>query len=231
MLAPGALSSRTRGWWVGWRVPSGPARGVQAPARWLVALSARFEGRAEHADTRTPDMAPSLNQSGRPDLSALVEQLYQEHAAMVLAYLNARLPSLADAEDMLADVFMAALRAGNAQDPPGAGWLMTVARNRVADFYRHRSRTDARHLAPMGAEETPAGESDDPEWLALREEERRELLRLIRRLPDEQQDLLALRFASGLRCPQIAQLTGRSEDSVRKLLSRTVSRLRKEWSR
>lgn len=164
-------------------------------------------------------------------MSALVERLYQEHAPTVLAYLHARLPSLVDAEDMLADVFMAALRAGDAKEPPGVGWLMTVARNRVADFYRHRSRRDERHLAPLEAEDAAAGESDDPEWLALREEERHELLRLIRRLPEEQQDVLALRFASGLRCPQIAQMTGRSEDSVRKLLSRTVSRLRKEWSR
>jgi RNA polymerase sigma factor (sigma-70 family) len=74
------------------------------------------------------------------------------------------------------------------------------------------------------------GEDADPEWLALRAEERRELLTLIRRLPEEQQDALALRFAAGMRCPQIAQITGRNEDAVRKLLSRAVTRLRREWA-
>lgn len=229
MLASGALSPRTRGRWGGWRLQGHFPRVAQAPSRWLAALSARFEGQGEHA-TPSSDATP-LARNRQPTMSAVVEQLYQEHAATVLAYLHARLASLADAEDMLADVFMAALRSGDAQEPPGVGWLMTVARHRVADFYRRRSRTEDRHLAPVGMEDAPAGESDDPEWLALREEERRELFRLIRRLPEEQQDVLALRFASGLRCPQIAQLTGRSEDSVRKLLSRTVSRLRKEWSR
>lgn len=229
MLAAGALRRRAGARWTGWRTFDRLPRAAQASSRWLVALSARFDGQSQRG---VPDSTTtSLTQGGRSDMSALVEQLYQEHAATVLAYLHARLPSLTDAEDMLADVFLAALRAGDAHDPPGVGWLMTVARNRVADFYRHRSRTDARHLAPLGTEEPSAGEGDDPEWLALREEERRELLRLIHRLPEEQQDLLALRFASGLRCPQIAQMTGRSEDAVRKLLSRTVSRLRKEWSR
>lgn len=229
MLAPGALSARTRRWWVGWRVPVRLQRAAHSPLQRLTALSARFDGQTERAGSRAVGASRSLGD--RPNTNALVEQLYQEHAATVLAYLHARLPSLTDAEDMLAEVFMAALRAGDAKEPPGVGWLMTVARHRVADFYRHRSRTEERHLMSAGTEEAVAGESDDPEWLALREEERRELLRLIRRLPEEQQDVLALRFASGLRCPQIAQLTGRSEESVRKLLSRMVTRLRKEWSR
>lgn len=228
MLASGALRPRAGARWAGWRIPGRFPRSAQAPSRWLVALSARFD---EQTQRGVPDSAAAIQRTERPDMSVLVEQLYQEHAATVLAYLHARLPSLTDAEDMLAEVFLAALRAGDAHHPPGVGWLMTVARNRVADFYRHRSRTDAPHFAPPGTEEPSTGESNNPEWLALREEERRELLRLIRRLPEEQQDLLALRFASGLRCPQIAQMTGRSEDAVRKLLSRTVSRLRKEWSR
>ena len=167
---------------------------------------------------------------GNSGTQAIVERLYQEHAATVLAYLHARLPAMADAEDTLAEVFLAALRACDADEPLSVGWLMTVARNRVADYYRRRARSARNGLPLELTDEAPMSEDADPEWLALRAEERRELLALIRRLPEEQQDALALRFAAGMRCPQIAQITGRGEDAVRKLLSRAVARLRREWA-
>lgn len=226
MLVPGALAPGTRRWSDGWRIARSPH---PIRHRWLLALIARFDGQTPFESPRPS--AASLRRRGDLDASAIVERLYQAHAATVLAYLHARLPTVADAEDMLADVFIAALRACDSQDPPGVGWLMTVARNRIADFYRRRARSEQGVLTTEMAGDAPTGESDDPEWLALREEERRELSRLIRRLPEEQQDVLALRFASGMRCPQIALVMGRSEDSVRKLLSRAVSRLRREWSR
>lgn len=221
MLAPGALSPRVRGSsWI-WRLP-------RPISRWLLASSTHVDGETPSTARRS---ARSLTTRGGPDRSAAVAQLYQRYAPTVLAYLHARLPAMADAEDLLAEVFIAALRAVDGGESLGISWLMTVARHRVADYYRRRSRPGSHTLSSEGMDDAPAGDSDDPEWLALRAEERRELLGLIRRLPEEQQDLLALRFAAGLRCPQIAQLMGLTEDTVRKRLSRTLSLLRKEWAR
>lgn len=228
MVASGAVLRGRRRWGADWRWLSAQPSILTARA-WLATLAMRPDGQTPVEHARVGDAA-ALNQRCGPDTHAIVERLYQEHAATVLAYLHARLPTMADAEDTLAEVYLAALRACDAAEPLSVGWLMTVARNRIADHYRRRARSE-RHGAPLDlSDEAPMGEDADPEWLALRAEERRELARLIRRLPEEQQDALALRFAAGMRCPQIAQITGRNEDAVRKLLSRAVARLRREWA-
>lgn len=160
-----------------------------------------------------------------------LEELYERHARTVLAYLYARLPTPADAEDALADVYVAALAAHTDGETLGAGWLMRVAVRRVADFYRERQRRPILALAADSGEHPIAGPGHDPEEHTLRGEERRELLALVARLPEEQREVLALRFAAGMRSREIAVILGRSDEATRALLSRALRRLRKEWVR
>lgn len=166
---------------------------------------------------------------GEPGPAQVVDRLFQEHARAVLAYLVHRLPTLLDAEDALDDVFLAALKAcANGQTLTG-GWLMVTAQRRIADFYRRRLR--ALPLAATDADDEQfAGETDEPEWVALRGEEHRELMRLVARLPRDQQEVLALRFAAGLTSPEIGAVVGKHADAVRALLARTMRRLREEWT-
>lgn len=159
------------------------------------------------------------------DPRAQVAALYELHAPAVLAYLCARLPTLDDAEDALAEVFVAALAQYAIGQSPGIGWLLTVARRRVADFYRRRHVAQA-HIFAAAA--TLMTGSDNPEDAALRAETIREALAHVAALPDDQRDALALRFAAGLRAPQIAAVLGKSDEATRALLSRALRRLRKE---
>jgi RNA polymerase sigma-70 factor (ECF subfamily) len=155
---------------------------------------------------------------------ALVNDLYARYARALLGYLYHRLPSLTDAEDVLAEVFLAALRAATRGEMPGPGWLMTVARRQVAGFYRER------HHEPFTEEQLQVEETlQDPEWVALRAEERAQLVALVAELSGEQRDVLMLRFAGGLRSAEIAQLLGKTDEATRAMLSRTIRHLRKEW--
>lgn len=166
------------------------------------------------------------------DAAAQVDALYQQHARMVLGYLYRRLPTLADAEDVLADVFLAALQQCANGDAPGPGWLLLVARRRVADFYRERQRIPAAYTPAPGTSLADVEDSrPQPEVAMIRAEEQREIAALIAQLPEEQRDALALRFGAGLRSPQIAEALGKSDEAARALLSRAVRRLRKEWTR
>lgn len=163
------------------------------------------------------------------DAHAAVDALYREHARTVLTYLYHRLPTLADAEDALTDVFLAALRAcASGNDAPTFLWLMRVARNRAAGFYRSVGR---RPSASAGVElETLAEDpSFGPEQRALRAEEMRELSDLVARLPDEQREAILLRFGAEMRSAQIAVVLGKSDEATRQLLSRALRHLRKEW--
>jgi RNA polymerase sigma-70 factor (ECF subfamily) len=175
-------------------------------------------------------MRGSATAAGDPGPAQVVDLLYQEHARTVLVYLFHRLPTLQDAEDALDDVFLAALNACTSGQTLTGGWLMVTAQRRIADFYRRRqcalplTSTDT-------ADEQWAGESSEPEWVALRSETHRELLRLVARLPQDQQDVLALHFAAGMPSPEIGAVLGKRPDAVRALLARAMRRLREEWKR
>lgn len=185
---------------------------------------------ASAGGSRRPEPDRALEQSVR----AQVDALYQRHSRAVLGYLCKRLPSLTEAEDILADVFFTALQVSAQGRTPDLPWLLTVARRRAADFYRMRKRHSKvldDGLENEEVEAWPAGEQDDPEWRALHSEEVRELAALVARLPQEQREAIALRFAAELPSAQIAVVLGKSDDATRMLLSRAMRRLREEWTR
>jgi RNA polymerase sigma-70 factor, ECF subfamily len=85
--------------------------------------------------------------------TSVVEQVFREERARVLASLARSLGDLELAEDALQDAFAAALerwpRTGTPEVP--AAWLLAVARNRAIDRLRRR-RTGQAKLAELGAE-------------------------------------------------------------------------------
>jgi RNA polymerase sigma-70 factor (ECF subfamily) len=197
---------------------------VLVPRLFIHPLLAALVKRPSEPEPRQDSSTASISLAEPADPGARVDDLYVRYARPLLTYLYHRLPSLADAEDILAEVFLTALRASTRGETLGAGWLMVVARRRVADFYHER------HRKPFTQDQLHVEELlQDPEWMALRAEERIELLALVAQLPIEQRDVLSLRFAGGLRSAQIALLIGKTDEATRALLSRAVRRLRKEW--
>ena len=98
---------------------------------------------------------------------------------------------------------------------PFSAWILRVAHNAAIDHVRARR--------PMPIEEVrPPSAADDP---AARE--RLADLRLaLAALPDEQRDVLVLRFLIGLTPREVAERLGRSEDAVHGLQHRGRRRLR-----
>jgi RNA polymerase sigma factor (sigma-70 family) len=164
---------------------------------------------------------------------AVISELYQQHAPALLTHLRANMPSAQDAEDLLLDVFVAALerqslRALSMEEQ--RYWLWRVARNKLVDYYRKRSR---RQHVPLEDVSETAFEDDElaPELSALRNEEHRDLRAAIKRLPALQQEILLLRFVNGLRSPEIASILKKQETAVRMILSRTLNKLRDSYQK
>jgi predicted RNA polymerase sigma factor len=92
-----------------------------------------------------------------PDLShQVVDQIARESYGRLVALLAARTGDVAAAEDALADALVAALitwpRSGVPTNPPA--WLLTSARNRLADAARHRRvQSDTAHTLLILAEQ------------------------------------------------------------------------------
>lgn len=143
---------------------------------------------------------------------AEVAQLYQRHATAIFAYLRQHTASREDAEDVLADVFIAALESATLatlSEQEQQGWLWRVARNKVVDGYR---RSRYRQHAPLEhiADRIDEHDTLDPEQFALQQEQYRQLQAHVKHLPALQQEVLHLRFHGDLLCMALARHTRRN---------------------
>lgn len=155
-------------------------------------------------------------------------ELFHRHAPSLFAYFRQHTPSREDAEDLLHEVFAAALEHsefGLLSDSEQVLWLWRVSRNKTIDTYRHKRRRPSLALDYV-AGELPAGDEQSPEYAALRREEYARLLAALERLPEIQQEALRLRFVNELPCMEVAKALGKREGTVRSILSRALAHLR-----
>src|SRR3954447_15028432 len=148
------------------------------------------------------------------DRSAFGE-LYSRYARMVHGILLARVPPR-DAEDLVQDVFMSAMRQLRVLRTAAAfkGWLAAIARNRAIDYFRDVKQTseiDEKTERQLGVAAT---------------EEAFEILELIRSLPEAYRETLVMRLVEGMTGPEIAARTGLTPESVRVNLCRGMKMLR-----
>ena len=132
-----------------------------------------------------------------------------------------------DAEDLTARVFMRALKHIGGYDDRGVpftAWLYRIAHNVVANFHRDAGRHPMVSLDDVDPRE--AGHHDDADAQIDAKSERRRLTRALQRLPQERQQLLALKFSQQLQNAEIGVIMRRSEGAVKSLYHRTLEQLR-----
>lgn len=137
-------------------------------------------------------------------------ELYVRYARMIHGILLARVP-LADAEDLVQDVFVAAMdRLGELRSAEAfRAWLATIARRRALDYHRENRR-----LGPEMVEARPPNQGAFA------------VLDAIRSLPEAYRETLILRLVEGMTGPEIARETGLTPESVRVNLCRGMKMLR-----
>ncbi len=174
-------------------------------------------------------------QANRQKAQAELEMalLYRKYAPGLLTYVRMRITSEEDAEDLVVDVFLAAIE--HAKFPALSEkekqlWLWRVTRNKVIDTYR-RAKTRQHVTLEHGADSLFADEMAGPEYAALRQEEYLDLYAHLQSLPPLQQQILRMRFGQDLSCREIATTLGKQENVVRVTLSRSLNLLRKSYRR
>ncbi len=147
--------------------------------------------------------------------------VYDRYIQPVYRYLYSRVEDAADAEDLTAQTFLAALEALPRYRHRGylSAWLFAIARSKAMDFFRRRPS--------LPLEEHPA---DQPDLLAQasRSDEIHRLAGLIRRLDSSERELIRLRFVAGLSFAEMAALLKKKEDTVKKSLYRLLARLQSQ---
>ena len=152
--------------------------------------------------------------------------LYERYIDRIFNYVYYRTGNLHDAEDLTARVFQRAMnhiRNYTDRGVPFSAWLYRIAHNLVANWHRDRSR---RQEIPINDVPILPSKGDHPERNLVRSQEEESLLRLIRRLPPERQNLLILKFVENMSNAEIGAIMGRSEGAVKSLYHRTLLALR-----
>ena len=158
---------------------------------------------------------------------------YRNYAPGLLAYVRMRITSVEDAEDVVVEVFMAALenaKFAKLSEKEKQLWLWRVTRNKVIDTYR-RVKTRQNVTLEQVAGGLFEDEMASPEYAALRQEDYMDLYAHLQRLPPLQQQILRMRFGQDLSCREIAARLGKQENVVRVTLSRSLNLLRKIYRR
>lgn len=153
-------------------------------------------------------------------------QLYAHYVERIFNYVYYRTGNTHDAEDLTARVFQRAMKhIVNYTDRgvPFSAWLYRIAHNLVANWHRDRSRKQEIPLDDLPILPT---KGDHPERNLVRSQEQDVLLKMIRTLPAERQNLLILKFVENMSNAEIGAIMGRSEGAVKSLYHRTLLALR-----
>jgi RNA polymerase sigma-70 factor (ECF subfamily) len=155
--------------------------------------------------------------------------LYERYVKKIYSYIYYRTGNHHDAEDLTARTFYRALSHMDGyvnRGVPFSAWLYRIAHNLVANWHRDRSRRQVISLDELVV--MASRRKADPHQLVEAHEEKEILLRAIRHLPADRQQLLILKFVEKMPNAEIGQVMGRSEGAIKSLYHRTLIALRKE---
>ena len=156
-----------------------------------------------------------------------ISQVILEYGKRLKAFIQKRVESLEDSEDILQEVYVQLAETDRMMKPIDqiSGWLFTVARNRITDLYRKKKASRYSELPfddddDSGMEELRQfindldGSSEDQMLLALI---RKEFETALNELPAEQRMVFEMNELMGVSFKEIALKTG---ETVNTLLSR-----------
>lgn len=155
-------------------------------------------------------------------------ELYERYLTKIYNYIYYRTGNSQDAEDLTAKVFYRAMsHIGHYEDKgvPFQAWLYRIAHNLVANFHRDQGR---RKIIPLDDYIAHSLRSEAPDKQTEANEEQELLLTAIRRLPEDRQQLLILKFVEHKSNAEIGAIMQRTEGAIKSLYHRTLLALRDE---
>jgi RNA polymerase sigma-70 factor, ECF subfamily len=161
-------------------------------------------------------------------LDADFTELYRAHLRDVYSYAYYRVGDHHDAEDLTEQTFLQAYRhferaQRESNGRPLRPWLIRIAHNLAANYYRDRSRKPQTHLEDAAILSAP----HDTEELVEGRQELQHVLEGVAMLPDDRREALIMRFALGMDNREIARALDRTEGATKVLIHRAIKQLEK----
>ncbi len=151
-------------------------------------------------------------------------ELYQRYLEQIYRYIYYRLGDVYEAEDLTETVFVKAWEAIPRTQKKGLkfkAWIYRIARNGVIDRYRTQHQS-------VSLDEATSRTDDEvsPEIVYQNNETVKSLLKNVKRLDPDYQDVILYRFIMGLSHAETAEIMNRSEIYIRVLQYRALKKLK-----
>jgi RNA polymerase sigma-70 factor (ECF subfamily) len=149
------------------------------------------------------------------------QRLFDEYYRKMYSFAYVRTGDVSAAEEIAAEVFLAAARGIGKYRPTGApfaAWLYRIARNLTVDHLEHRRKRPSVSLE--GVEVATSG------WDAGIDDAT-DIARAMRHLTREQQEIITLRFFNDCSLQEAAAALGKSVGAVKVLQHRALAAMRR----
>jgi len=167
-----------------------------------------------------------MSDTSKAQLDREFSDLYRLHLRDVYSYAYYRIGNHHDAEDLTEQTFLQAYRhferaQRESNGRPLRPWLIRIAHNLAANYYRDRSRRPQTPIEDASVLSAP----HDTEALVEGRERLERIIEGVRELPDDRREALIMRFALGMDNREIARALGRSDGATKVLLHRATRQL------
>lgn len=161
---------------------------------------------------------------------AAVAELYDRFGSLVYRLAYQAMPSRADAEDAVQEIFVRLWRTSQRYDPKRAAlvtWVMLISRRHLVDRLRRaRARVKPTALDERQTEHAVGAANGEPDSGMDRGERFAKLMARINKLPDLQKTVVTRAYLGGQTLRQIGEELNTPIGTIKSALSRALVRLR-----
>jgi RNA polymerase sigma-70 factor, ECF subfamily len=162
----------------------------------------------------------------KAELDEEFAELYRSHLRDVYSYAYYRVGNHHDAEDLTEQTFLQAYRHFERAQRESGGrplrpWLIRIAHNLAANYYRDRARKPQTSIDDAGVISAP----HTTEALVEDRDDLKRILEGVEQLPGDRREALIMRFALGMDNREIARALGRTDGATKVLLHRAIKQL------
>lgn len=149
--------------------------------------------------------------------------LYDNYIDKIYSFVYLKTSSKEVSEDIVSDVFLSALNKISSyklvENASFGSWLYRIASNKVIDYYRMNKVTeDVWDYLDMSIQNDIVNDIDNKDKLE-------KVLSFISELKEDQKQIMMLRIWDDLSYKEIADITGKSVDTCKKTVSRTLKKI------
>lgn len=151
------------------------------------------------------------------------EMLYSDYFIPIYKYVYYRIRDKEIAMDLVQTVFLKAfIKREFIRKEDALKYLYTIARNQLIDYLRKKHPLSLDTFESFFLERIPDESIENPEIQMSHIDEKNFIQKMLTSLSESQREIITLRYLQELDYSEIAEITGKSEVSVRKTVSRAL---------